>query len=348
MRWIPLLLLLSGCAYNGPLVENLVPKDQENWLLGEVANPSLAGIQHLVVFGDSLSDPGNLSSNTFGFVIPPRIFYKGRFSNGPVWADYVSHSLQWTVDNYAVGGARTRPSSFPESFAVKSFPEQIVSSESRLKELDPQKTLIAMWIGPNNYLRNGAEYENGKGKPEATALGKGVTLSIQEIESGIKSVEKLGFKHFVIGTMPELGGINRNPYDGQAASDATLYEATRLHNEQLHKLIDQLSAENKDLSFVIYHAYEINKSTYENPKAFAFSRLDAPCYVGSLNGNFYGKEEFCADPMGYKFWEYLHPNTRMQCYYAAQFLTDLADGKLIGGFNREHTIDRCLAIKNKS
>ncbi|MBC7531947.1 MAG: SGNH/GDSL hydrolase family protein [Oligoflexus sp.] len=348
MRYLALFILLSSCVYKGQLVENLVVKDQEKWLVGEVANPSVAGIEHLVVFGDSLSDPGNLSSNTFGFVLPHRIFYKGRFSNGPVWADYVGNSLQWTVDNYAVGGALTRPSDFPESFVVKSFPEQIESSGSRLRELNPQKTLIAMWIGPNNYLRNGSEYEDGKGRPEPKVLGQGVTLSIQEIEMGIKAVQKLGFKQFAIGTMPELGGINRNPKGGLAASDATLYEATRLHNDQLHKLIDRLAADNADLSFVTYHAYEINKATYEDPKAFGFSKLDVPCYVGSLSGRFYGKEEFCSDPMGYKFWEYLHPNTRMQCYYAAQFLADISEGKLIGGYSRQHTIDRCLAIKNKS
>jgi hypothetical protein len=51
--------------------------------------------------------------------------------------------------------------------------------------------------------------------------------------------------------------------------------------------------------------------------------------------------------MGYKFWEYIHPNTRMQCYYATQFLDDISVGGLIDGYSKKHAVARCLAIKNK-
>ena len=91
----------------------------------------------------------------------------------------------------------------------------------------------------------------------------------------------------------------------------------------------------------------MNKVTYDNPKAYGFSVLNAPCFVGSTKGDFYGVQAFCSDPMGYKFWEYIHPNTRMQCYYATQFLDDIAGGGLINGYSKEHAVARCLSIKNK-
>ncbi|KAG2437168.1 hypothetical protein HXX76_005832 [Chlamydomonas incerta] len=61
----------------------------------------------LAVFGDSLSDTGN----TFRAAGVPQadLYYQGRYSNGPVWIDYLSaavaNTTQLTVRNYAYGGA---------------------------------------------------------------------------------------------------------------------------------------------------------------------------------------------------------------------------------------------------
>ena len=40
----------------------------------------------IYVFGDSLSDSGRLFAAT---QIPPPPYYQGRFSNGPIWIDYL-------------------------------------------------------------------------------------------------------------------------------------------------------------------------------------------------------------------------------------------------------------------
>lgn len=47
-----------------------------------------ATIKHLAVFGDSVSDNGNVYKLT-DKQWPPAKYYKGRFSNGPVWAERV-------------------------------------------------------------------------------------------------------------------------------------------------------------------------------------------------------------------------------------------------------------------
>ena len=67
-------------------------------------SPATSGAQQrefdtITVFGDSLSDTGNAAG--------------ARFSNGPVWVEYVARHFGLSVDpvsgggtNYAVGGAR--------------------------------------------------------------------------------------------------------------------------------------------------------------------------------------------------------------------------------------------------
>lgn len=62
----------------------------------------------MVIFGDSLSDNGNLYRYFLHFlpVSPP--YHEGHFSNGPLWAEYVYQNYfpsDYTIgfQNYAVG-----------------------------------------------------------------------------------------------------------------------------------------------------------------------------------------------------------------------------------------------------
>jgi hypothetical protein len=63
-------------------------------------NPS--GISRLVMFGDSLSDNGNLFRFT-GEPAPP--YWEGRFSNGPTYAEQLANELGAKLDDLAFGGA---------------------------------------------------------------------------------------------------------------------------------------------------------------------------------------------------------------------------------------------------
>ena len=72
------------------------------------APPADAGqFTKLVVFGDSLSDTGNVFAVTHGAVPPSAAYYAGRFSNGPVWPEYLAASLSLPLENFAYGGAQT-------------------------------------------------------------------------------------------------------------------------------------------------------------------------------------------------------------------------------------------------
>jgi outer membrane lipase/esterase len=70
-----------------------------------------SGFEQIVVFGDSLSDSGNA----------------GRFSNGPVWVEYLAERLGLVLQpsraggsNYAVGGARLDPQSGSNSLRAQA------------------------------------------------------------------------------------------------------------------------------------------------------------------------------------------------------------------------------------
>ena len=81
-----------------------------------LASAQASAYSQLYVFGDSLSDTGNLFAATGGTnPIPP--YFNGRFSNGPVWVETLAASLGLPVNpsllggtNYAFAGAVTGPS----------------------------------------------------------------------------------------------------------------------------------------------------------------------------------------------------------------------------------------------
>src|SRR5215213_708132 len=97
---------------------------------------SAPGFEYLVVFGDSLSDTGNA----------------GRFSNGPVWVEYLADRLglkrspsQRGATNFAVGGARLDPRSGPHSLRTQA--------DAFLRMPKPSgRTLVIVYGGGNDLL----------------------------------------------------------------------------------------------------------------------------------------------------------------------------------------------------
>lgn len=324
-------------------VNSLVRSDQEFLLKGLVEKPTANGFRNLVVFGDSLSDPGNLHRKTLGFFLPTNIFYGARFSNGPIWTDYVAASLNWKVINYAVGGAKTTGFSLLDRFVSTPLDRQIEEHLRELKGLPKESTVVVIWVGSNNYTFETAKFQDAQKKLEKEKLRKHAEDSILDIRNSISTMKGLGFKNFLLGSIPELGVLIDNPKDPRLATPETLFAATAAHNHALENLLADFQKQS-DIVVGKFSSGEINQQTIENPQKWGFRRLDVPCYVGSLRGEFYGPKEFCADPAGHKFWEFTHPNSKMHCYYASQFLSDLARINIIPTFPFETSTALCKSL----
>ena len=71
---------------------------------GLAAFASASTFTSVIVYGDSLSDNGNLYALTGQ---PPAPYYNGRFSNGPVAVEYLASTLGVPLSDFAWGGATT-------------------------------------------------------------------------------------------------------------------------------------------------------------------------------------------------------------------------------------------------
>ena len=72
------------------------------------------------VLGDSLSDPGNLFAATGGETPPSPPYFEGRFSNGPVFTEYLAEGFA-VSENFAFGGAQA----VSDDDAIPDLPEQL-------------------------------------------------------------------------------------------------------------------------------------------------------------------------------------------------------------------------------
>ncbi len=149
---------------------------------------ALGGVDfsEFVVFGDSLSDNGNLFASNGGTFPASPPYFEGRFSNGPVWAEVLADQLGFdssTFQDFAVGAATTQ------------------------QVLDNQVTpfvagggvdatgLYALWAGPDDFL----ELEIG-GDPQVL-----IDEAVANISSSIAALAGAGAENIVVGNMPNLG-----------------------------------------------------------------------------------------------------------------------------------------------
>jgi phospholipase/lecithinase/hemolysin len=184
----------------------------------------------LIVFGDSLSDPGNKFAVTGlsneppydlldVFVVPNGPYARGghHHSNGATWVEQYARSLGLgdqvrpayqsgsDATNYAYGGARARNVLLPSDPVIQSnkhLPDQVSQFLADIGNEAPADALYVIFVGSNDIA------------PDAvTALaGPDPGVSIQIIGAALTSVSDniialylAGARHFLVLNAPDLG-----------------------------------------------------------------------------------------------------------------------------------------------
>ncbi|MDF1757789.1 MAG: SGNH/GDSL hydrolase family protein [Legionellaceae bacterium] len=235
-----------------------------------------APLNKIVVFGDSLSDNGNLYEY-FKHQLPPSPpYYKGRFSNGPVWVEILAKSLypkNWNnhLLDYAFGGAGV---SYEGIAITTRAPDEDGILFSLSREIDSyllshhdkadDKSLFAVWMGSNNYIA--ATYET----PKETVI---------EVNAGIRrSLEYLvekGAKHVLVINIPDMG---KSPAARLFHADKELTLSSKLHNESLMKNVDELKVKYPNVQWILFDADKAFSDAMENPGKYGFTNITDTCY----------------------------------------------------------------------
>jgi outer membrane lipase/esterase len=245
----------------------------------------------LYVFGDSLSDTGNINVVTGGVPLPP--YATGRFSNGPVWVETFASNLGLTAvnslsggTNYAFGGA---PTGAPFTSSSPSLTDQVNGQylPSHGGVADPN-ALYVVWGGGND-VRSGSP----------TVL----TASVPNIVNIITALAAAGATNFLVPNLPNIG---LTP-EAQAGGAAVVAGATFLSVNFNSQLIAATAGLRSSLGVTIFDVdvFSFLNNTIANAGSLGITNTTGRCYIGPTGVG--GSGTVCANPNEYVFWDGIHP-----------------------------------------
>lgn len=237
------------------------------------ASASATDFSNVIVFGDSLSDGGNISLATAPGIQPPL-----RFTTNPgtTAAENVAAGLGFTLapsvaggTDFAWGGA-----GFVNNVAaVPTIPQQLQMYLGANGGKADSRALYQVWGGANDIF-----YLSGTlTDPNAIAAG---AVNAAQTELGLLGgLQAAGARYVVVYNLPDLGKTP-SAAAGGAAAQAGASQLAVLYNGVLSSGLGQLS--NNGLNIIPANTYALLNEVIANPSAYGFSNVTAPaCGAGS-------------------------------------------------------------------
>jgi phospholipase/lecithinase/hemolysin len=277
----------------------------------------------ITIFGDSLSDEYWLYRTTLS-IVPNRTYYKGRFSNGPLWSEYLGEGLQSPRLNLSTGAATTvdENSLLRQQIPVLgtiSFPKSIDSSVDdhiRSRDFKTDGVLFIIWGGPNDFF-------GGTLNPEQVAAN---------MKSSAEKLLKAGAKLLFVPGMFDLSRLPKNVPGVTRPDDPTLSKASVAFNEILQKNLGELRQAYPSAQIVSSNPDGLVERIMQNKTLLDLDNTSDACYIGGFQIGSGGDAKVkCSDPDRYAFWDRVHPSTRVHCAIAVDFIGSLQSGGLIDG-----------------
>jgi len=245
-----------------------------------------------VVFGDSLSDNGNLYALVKGYQ-PQAPYYFGRFSNGLVWVEIMTNQMNMSpshLEDYALGGAQTEGMKPP---GLKAQVDKYLANHT----VDPNAIYI-IWSGGDNYLYH----------PHSAI--REVNDAIADINDAIGELAQRGATNFLVPNLPDIGATPvAKQWDQQYPKLKTSQHLTWLsqtHNSKLATDLPQLQS-SLGINIMTIDVYKMLQMIMQTPSQFGYTNVTDRCYTGAFHG---GGGTECADPDEYLFWDWVHPTLK--------------------------------------
>ncbi len=308
-----------------------------------IALPGWAAAQtsfdQIVVFGDSLSDPGNAfifqgAANVPPYdaldplLVPTMSYARGghHFSNGRTWVEQLARQfalskntrpafaeLGLDATNYAIGGARAHDSE--EEILAPTFEEVATLSYEVTAFLQvfgwnaPKNALYVVEFGSND-IRDALEAQD----PSI------VEKAVASVQRNMVSLIEAGAVKFLVCNAPDLSltpaviAIDKmKPGTAAGARELSSY-----YNLLLNQLVATLKSQHPEIQVVQVDFFDMLLEIVSKPTDFGLSFIDTPCVTP-------GVPPFtCSNPDDYLFWDGIHPTQTVHAIMAQQALSELA------------------------
>ena len=291
----------------------------------------------IYVFGDSLSDPGNVfvvtgeqSVRPFNADnIPDAPYARGghHFSNGKTWVEQLSADLKLkggtgpalrtsAFTNYAFGAARARMT------GVMDLSSQVGLFLSTTQGAIPADALYSVFVGGNDVRDATATFFDvffTTGDPVAAQLAAEAVVgeAVQSIADNIVLLSSLGATHYLVPNVPDIGVTPAIQSLGpQAVAVATGLSAG--FNAALETTLINLE-NGLGVQITRLNVFKLINDAVADPDIADLVNVTEPCITPLVR-----KGAFCNKPDDYLFWDGIHPTRAGHDYLAEAALNALA------------------------
>jgi len=279
-------------------------------------------VRDVVVFGDSLSDPGNHfiafgeSAERPFEPVPAAPYSVGghHFSNGKTWIEQLvagssaapsakpAFGRSPRASNYAVGRARARAN-------AADFPLYDLSAQVGLFLADhdgsaPSDDLYVIWIGSNDVRDALATIATGGGSVESQLAAQQILGSaVQAIVDNIVAIYASGGRTFLVVNVPNPA----NTPVVRALPPVVQAIATQLSggfNVAMAQILGALPQILPGADFVALDADAVLTGIIADPAAAGLDDVSSPCLAFGVTPH-----AICSNPSSYLFWDGTHPTS---------------------------------------
>jgi outer membrane lipase/esterase len=253
----------------------------------------------LVVFGDSLTDNGNLFAITNGTNPPSPPYFQGRFSNGPTFVELLGFSLNrfGTVTgstDYAFGGARTDTSASPPGMRL-----QLQSYIAGGGVFGPND-LVVVYGGANNIFQG---IPGAAVSPNPVAALQAVTNSAAaDIGFMVNTIGQRGAGTILVPNLPSLGATPQ--FNGFVPANAPARDLAEggsiFFNTALVTQVSAAAGASPGSNVIMMDVNRFDGFVRANPGAFGFTNVTTPC-LNTATG------AVCSNPDQFLYWDNVHP-----------------------------------------
>ena len=233
-----------------------------------------ATLNKLVVFGDSLSDNGNLYEYMKRELPLSPPYYKGRFTNGPVWVEllinqYYPNSGKAHLLDYAFGGAGVSETDEDDVDDVlftlsREIDGYLLSHQDKADDT----SLYVVWMGANNYL----------------AIPEDADEAVAVVMSGIKrQLQRLvqkGAKHIMVVNVPDLG---RTPAAKDFDAVDLLTTLSIKHNVALNNIVSEMKQIEPSVQWLYFDVNDVMNELLTYPERHGLTNTVDTCYEEMIN-----------------------------------------------------------------
>lgn len=315
------------------------------------------GFSSLVVFGDSLSDNGNipkiippalLGAATASAELPLPPYYNFHFSNGPIYAEKLGPLLGITapLSDSAVGGAYSAPLhetigntslngvNINPALSALSVPN---NGSGTVVDSSVQGQINSYLSGGNSVSRNGLYVVWGGANDYFslfnTLIGQAGSLSLTQIQAYIQQqvgitvanlsqdvalLAQAGAKSIIVPTLPNLGGTPQ--FNGNAITASLGQLTTVSHDTALATAMGALG-QKYGVNIYLIDTNALFMDAEAHPGKYGLTNVTTACLS---NGT------VCASPNTNLFWDSVHPTTVVQALFA-ELVTSTVEAPLVIG-----------------